>query len=84
MEITREEIQEMIREAFEEVNESDLITKNTQETWQEIKKEFKRKNEILLKHIDDDNYDNADNLIDEVIEVIEMLKNWKKRINKNI
>ncbi len=81
MEITREEIQEMIREAFEEVNESDLITKNTKETWQEIKKEFKRKNEILLKHIDDDNYDNADNLIDEVIE---MLKNWKKRINKNI
>jgi PHP family Zn ribbon phosphoesterase len=81
MEITREEIQEMIREAFKEVNESDLITKNTKETWEDIKKEFKRKNEILLKHIDDDNYDNADNLIDEVIE---MLKDWKKKISKNI
>jgi PHP family Zn ribbon phosphoesterase len=81
MSITREEIQEMIREAFQEVNESDLITKNTKETWEEIKKEFKRKNEILLQHIDDDNYDNADNLIDEVID---MLKDWKKRINKNI
>jgi PHP family Zn ribbon phosphoesterase len=81
MSITREEIQEMIREAFQDVNESDLITKNTKETWEEIKKEFKRKNEILLKHIDDDNYDNADNLIDEVID---MLKDWKKRINKNI
>jgi flagellar motor switch protein FliG len=81
MSITREEIQEMIREAFQEVNESDLITKDTKETWEEIKKEFKRKNETLLNHIDDDNYDNADNLIDEVIE---MLKGWKKRINKNI
>jgi flagellar motor switch protein FliG len=81
MSITREEIQEMIRETFQEVNESDLITKDTKETWEEIKKEFKRKNETLLNHIDDDNYDNADNLIDEVIE---MLKDWKKRINKNI
>lgn len=81
MSITREEIQEMIRETFQEVNESDLITKDTKETWGEIKKEFKRKNETLLNHIDDDNYDNADNLIDEVIE---MLKGWKKRINKNI
>ena len=71
----------MIRETFQEVNESDLITKDTKETWEEIKKEFKRKNETLLNHIDDDNYDNADNLIDEVIE---MLKDWKKRINKNI
>jgi flagellar motor switch protein FliG len=81
MSITREEIQEMIRETFQEVNESDLITKDTKETWEEIKKEFKRKNETLLNHIDDDNYDNADNLIDEVIDI---LKDWKKRINKNI
>lgn len=81
MSITREEIQEMIREAFEEVNESDLITKNTKESWEEMKQDFKAKNKSLLQHIDDDNYDNADDLIDDVIS---MLKKWKRKINKNI
>ena len=80
MNITRQEIQEMIRDAFTGVNESDLITKN-RKSWEKIKKDFKEKNDELLNHIDDDNYKNADEIIDKVISILE---DWKEKISKNL
>jgi len=80
MNITRQEIQEMIRDAFTGVNESDLITKN-EKSWEKIKEDFKEKNNMLLKHIDDDKYKDADNIINEVISI---LKDWKEKISNNL
>lgn len=71
-------IRDMISEI--EINESDIIAKGKSE-WDGMKKEFKKKSRILLKNIEDDKYTDANGEIDKVISI---LKNWKKRLSKNL
>lgn len=82
MNITKEDIKEMVRRAFSEefdINESDLITRKGDKTWSEHKKEFKENVSKLIQNIEDDKYLDAENVIGDTIAI---LNDWKKRIRE--
>jgi hypothetical protein len=81
MEVTKEEIQKMIKEALSEMNESDIVTKKGSKSWAEHKGDFKNNIEELLGHIEDDNYHDAENVIGKTIDT---LKKWQKRIKDGL
>lgn len=81
MGISEEEIREIVRETLSNMSESDLITKNSDKSWSEHKKDFRDNINSLLNNIEDDKYEDAE---DTIGKTITMLKNWKKRISSGI
>lgn len=82
MKINSKEFRNLIKEMISEfeINESDIITKEKSE-WKELKKDFKKLVKELVKNIEDDKYSDANGDIDKAIKI---LKNWKKRLSKNL
>jgi hypothetical protein len=81
MKITEGFLEEMVKEVLSKMEESDLITKDSNKNWSEYKNELKEDINELLNQLEDDKYKDAENSIDKVID---KLKNWKERINKNL
>lgn len=82
MEVTKEEIKNMVREALTEmrdVNESDLVARKGEKSWADQKSEFKDNIDNLLKHIEDDKYEDAEGVITKTVKI---LNAWKKRIKE--
>ena len=69
------------KEVLTKMEESDLITKNSNKDWSEYKSDLKKDINALLTQLEDDKYKDAENSIDKVID---KLKDWKERINKNL
>jgi hypothetical protein len=86
MELTKEDLQGIVREVLSNVKESDLIVKRTKKPWSEHKSELKGNIEKLFKYIEEDKY-YEDNGVEEISELIddtvEILDTWKKRIRSN-
>lgn len=76
------QIRKIVRGMISEIdiNESDIIAKEKSE-WKEMKKEFKKMTNNLVDKIEDDKYSDANGQIDKTIKI---LKNWKKRLSKNL
>jgi len=81
MKITESFLEEMVKEILTKMDESDLITKNSNKDWSEYKSDLKKDINELLTQLEDDKYKDAENSIDKVID---KLKDWKDRINKNL
>lgn len=81
MGISEEQIREIVREALSNMEESDLITKNSKKSWSDHKKDFRDNINSLLDNIEDDNYEDAE---DTIGKTITMLKGWKKRISSGL
>jgi hypothetical protein len=81
MKITESFLEEMVKEVLTKMEESDLITKNSNKDWSEYKSDLKKDINALLNQLEDDKYKDAENSIDKVID---KLKDWKERINKNL
>lgn len=81
MKITESFLEEMVKEVLTKMEESDLITKNSNKDWSEYKSDLKKDINELLTQLEDDKYKDAENSIDKVID---KLKDWKERINKNL
>jgi hypothetical protein len=81
MKITESFLEEMVKEVLTKMEESDLITKNSNKDWSEYKSDLKKDINALLTQLEDDKYKDAENSIDKVID---KLKDWKERINKNL
>lgn len=86
MELTKEDLQSIVREVLSNVEESDLIVKRTKKTWPEHKSELKGNIEKLFDYIEEDKYyekDGVNEISDLIDDTIEVLNTWKKRIRSN-
>jgi hypothetical protein len=86
MEITKEDIQSIVREVLSNVKESDLIVKRTKKTWSEHKSELKSNIEKLFDFIEEDKYyeeNGVEEIADLIDDTVNILNTWKKRIKTN-
>jgi len=86
MEITKEDIQSIVREVLSNVKESDLIVKRTKKTWSEHKSELKSNIEKLFDFIEEDKYyeeDGVEEITDLIDDTVNILNTWKKRVKTN-
>jgi hypothetical protein len=86
MEITKEDIQSIVREVLSNVKESDLIVKRTKKTWSEHKSELKSNIEKLFDFIEEDKYyeeNGVEEITDLIDDTVNILNTWKKRIKTN-
>jgi len=86
MELTKEDIQKIVREVLSNFNESDLIVKRTQKPWSEHKSELKGNIDKLFSFIEKDKYyekDGVDEIADLIDDTVEILNTWKKRLKAN-
>jgi len=70
MKITKEDIQNMVKEVLSNFQESDLITKKTQKSWSKHKQELKGNVSKLINYIEKDKY-YKEGCVDEISEVID-------------
>jgi hypothetical protein len=86
MEITKEDIQSIVREVLSNVKESDLIVKRTKKTWSEHKSELKSNIEKLFDFIEEDKYyeeNGVEEIADLIDDTVNILNTWKKRVKTN-
>lgn len=83
MEKNIKEIRKSVREFLmsdEELSEYDLVYK-TKKDWEEAKRELRTSLVLLLKNIENDEYEEGSKSISNVIQ---QLKGWKSKIDKHL
>lgn len=81
--MTKKELREFVRKTIvkiSDVNESDLITKDTS-IWEKMKKDFKENVFTLIQNIENDEYENAKDVIGNTMATLQF---WRGKIKRGL